>query len=108
MKKMIPHIINSIKFLVVLTIIFSIVANGAFAGQRIEKAEKDKSSTIEVAQLNQGPLSPDQLPLNMDKSAQPDTEQPALFKAVQIAKTDNSQSRFKLHKQKHNRFSKSF
>ncbi len=108
MKKTIQYIYNSVKFFVVLTILFSIVANGAFAGQRIENAEKVNSEKIEIAQLQQGPASPDELPLNMEKSTQPDTEQPALLKAVQIAKTDNSQSRFKLYKQQSNQILKEF
>ncbi len=108
MKRTIQNITLFIKFLVVLTILFSIVANGAFAGQRIENAEKANSDRIEIAQLLQGPASPDELPLNMENSTQPDTEQPALLKSVQIAKTDNSQSRFKLHKQQSQQILKEF
>ncbi len=44
----------------------------------------------------------------METSAHPETEQPALLKAVQIAKTDNSQSRFKLHKQESEQILKEF
>ena len=108
MKKMIPHIISLTKLFVVMTIVLSIVANGAFAGQRVEKAEKNISITYESAQLTQGPPSPDELPLNMDKSSQPETEQIAFFKAVQTIKTDNNQSRFKLNKEQAKQMLKEF
>lgn len=100
MKKLFRYITISSKYVVVLTIIFSIVANGAFAGQRVEKENKNNIVLLDEAQLQQGPPSPDELPLNMETSSKPETEQPAYLKAVQTLKTDNNQSRFKLNKEK--------
>ncbi len=108
MKKIFHHIAVSIRYFVVLTIVFSIVANGAFAGQRVEKAEKNSKVSLEEAKLIQGPLLPDELPNNMETSSKPDTEQPAYLKAPQISKTDNNQSRYKLHKEQSKQILKEF
>lgn len=108
MKKTLNYITTGIRIFVVCTIVFSIVANGAFAGQRVEKTEKDTEILLNEAKLIQGPPSPDELPLNMETSSLPNTEQPALLKAVQIAKAENNQSRFKLAKEQSNQLLKEF
>ncbi len=99
MKKIIHHISKSVRYFVVLTILFSIIANGAFAGQIVEKSVHDDVISFEGAKLIQGPPSPDELPQNMENSGKPDTEQQAYLKAPQILKTENNQSRFKLNKE---------
>ncbi len=108
MKKIIRHILTGIRYFVVCTIVFSIVANGAFAGQRVEKAEQNSKISLEEAKLIQGPLLPDELPNNMKTSSKPDTEQSAYLKAPQISKTDNNQSRYKLHKEQSKQILKEF
>lgn len=108
MKKIIRHISTGIRYFVICTIVFSIVANGAFAGQRVEKAEQNSKISLEEAKLIQGPLLPDELPNNMKTSRKPDTEQSAYLKAPQISKTDNNQSRYKLHKEHSKQILKEF
>lgn len=99
MNKTINHIYTCLRYFLVITILFSIVANGAFAGQRVERTEQNSAISLEEAKLIQGPLSPDELPLNMKTSGIPNSEQPAFLKAVQTVKTDNNKSRFKLDKE---------
>lgn len=108
MKKIFHHISTYLRYAVVLTIVFSIIANGAFAGQRVEKAEKNSAVSLEEAQLIQGPPSPDELPLNMETSSIPDTEQQAYLKAPQIAKSENNQSRYQFNREKSKQILKEF
>ncbi len=108
MRKTIHHIFISFRLLIVCIILFSIIANGAFAGQRVEKQEVNESVSVEEAKLQQGPPSPDELPNNMETSSKPNTEQQAYLKAVQIIKTDNNQSRYRLDKEKSKQILKEF
>ena len=93
------HISKFIRLFVVLLIVFSIGANGAFAGQRVEKAAQKSAISVLESKFVQGPPSPDDAPLNMETSSLPVTEQQAYLKAPQILHNDKTLSRFKLYKQ---------
>lgn len=108
MKKIIPIISTYLRLSLVLVILFSLVANGAFAGQRVEKQDKVGAESIDEAQLLQGPPSPDELPLNMQKTNKPETEQMAYLKNVQVVKTDNNESKYKLNKEQSKQILKEF
>lgn len=97
MKKLLRKAVTAFRWAVVFLCLMALTVGGASSAQRLfeayETPQEAAAKAPEVAQLQPGPPTPDQVPENMTPSGKPNCEPSAYLSAPILLDSNNNQSR---------------